>query len=206
LCKFAAVQKFLVIQTAFIGDVVLATALIEKLHAFFPDARIDFLVRKGNEALLAGHPWLNQVLVWDKKKGKLKNLWAMGGRIRREKYDKVINVQRFAATGLLTAFSGAKETIGFNKNPMSQLFNKRVPHIVGVPERADAPVNMWDLDGGGIYVEFHEVKRNQLLIEDFTDKIPGRPRLYPTAGDEEKVRPYKKGRFITVSPASVWFT
>ena len=206
MCKFAAVQKFLVIQTAFIGDVVLATALIEKLHAFFPDARIDFLVRKGNEALLAGHPWLNQVLVWDKKKGKLKNLWAMGGRIRREKYDKVINVQRFAATGLLTAFSGAKETIGFNKNPMSQLFNKRVPHIVGVPERADAPVNMWDLDGGGIYVEFHEVKRNQLLIEDFTDKIPGRPRLYPTAGDEEKVRPYKKGRFITVSPASVWFT
>ena len=47
-------QKFLVIQTAFIGDVVLATAIIEKLHQFFPDARIDFLVRKGNEALLAG--------------------------------------------------------------------------------------------------------------------------------------------------------
>ena len=45
-------QKFLVIQTAFTGDVVLATALLEKLHRFFPDAQIDFLVRKGNEGLL----------------------------------------------------------------------------------------------------------------------------------------------------------
>src|SRR5215472_6409169 len=74
---FLRVQKLLVIQTAFIGDVVLATALIEKLHACFPDAQIDFLVRKGNESLLAGHPWLHETLVWDKKQNKLKNLWAI---------------------------------------------------------------------------------------------------------------------------------
>lgn len=207
MCKFAPVQKFLVIQTAFIGDVVLATALIEKLHAFFPDARIDFLVRKDNEALLAGHPWLNQVLVWDKKKGKLKNLWAMGGRIRRTQYDKVINVQRFAATGLLTAFSGAKETIGFDKNPLSRWFSKRVPHIVSVPERAgeEMPARA-GIAVPKITAPLHEVERNQLLIRDFTGDQPAKPRLYPTAGDEEKVRPYKVGRYITVSPASVWFT
>lgn len=178
-------QKFLVIQTAFIGDVVLATALLEKLHQYYPEAEIDFLVRKGNEGLLAGHPWINEVLVWNKKEGKLKNLWKMGGRIRKRKYDKVINVQRFAATGLLTMFSGAKETIGFDKNPMSRFFSKRVEHVVG-----------------GI----HEVDRNQKLIEDFTDGAAAKPRLYPTQGDEEKVREYKKGKYITVSPASVWFT
>ncbi len=69
-------QKFLVIQTAFIGDVVLATALIEKLHAFYPDARIDFLVRKGNEALLTNHPFLHEVLIWEKREHKLRNLCA----------------------------------------------------------------------------------------------------------------------------------
>src|ERR1700748_387405 len=84
---FYPVQKFLVIQTAFIGDVVLATALIEKLHAYYPDARIDFLVRKGNEALLNGHPYLHEILIWDKRQNKLKNLWNMGRRIRRERYD-----------------------------------------------------------------------------------------------------------------------
>jgi heptosyltransferase-2 len=50
-------QKFLVIQTAFIGDAVLATALVEKLHQFYPEANIDFLVRKGNEGLFATPPF-----------------------------------------------------------------------------------------------------------------------------------------------------
>jgi len=45
-------KKFLVIQTAFIGDVVLATGILEKLHHFYPDAEIDLLVRKGNEGYL----------------------------------------------------------------------------------------------------------------------------------------------------------
>jgi len=179
------VTKFLIIQTAFIGDVVLATALIEKIHAYFPKAQIDFLVRKGNEGLLTGHPYLHEVLVWNKKENKLKNLYKMGRRIRREKYDKVINVQRFAATGLLTAFSGAKETIGFDKNPLSRFFTHRIPHVVG---------------------NKHEIARNQALIAAFTDDQPAKPRLFPAASDEERVAAYKGRPYITISPASVWFT
>ena len=52
-------QKFLIIQTAFIGDVVLATALAEKLHAFYPGVQIDFLLRKGKENLLKSHPFIH---------------------------------------------------------------------------------------------------------------------------------------------------
>lgn len=178
-------MKFLVIQTAFIGDVVLATALIEKLHAHYPDARIDFMVRKGNEALLTGHPFIHEVLVWNKREHKLQNLLNLIGRIRRTKYDTVINVQRFAATGLLTVLSGAGQRIGFDKNPLSFLFSKKIPHIVG---------------------NRHEVERNQALIAALTDNQPAKPRLYPTQADEEKVSPYKTKPYITVSPASVWFT
>ena len=65
-------NSFLIIQTAFIGDVVLATALVEKLHQHYPSATIDFLLRKGNEGLLKSHPFLREVLIWDKKKDKLK--------------------------------------------------------------------------------------------------------------------------------------
>jgi heptosyltransferase-2 len=179
------VQKFLVIQTAFIGDVVLATALLEKLHARYPAAQMDFLVRKGNEGLLTGHPYLHEVLVWNKKDHKLKNLFRMGRRIRAARYDRVINIQRFAATGLLTVFSGAKETIGFDKNPFSRWFTHRIPHVIG---------------------DKHEIDRNQALIAAFTDDKPAKPRLYPTLADETKVRSYKSNPYITVSPASVWFT
>ncbi|HWK07333.1 MAG TPA: glycosyltransferase family 9 protein [Puia sp.] len=209
-------QKFLVIQTAFIGDVVLATGIIEKLHEYYPDAQIDFLVRKGNEALLAAHPFLHEVLVWDKKQHKLSNLWNMGRRIRQARYDKVINVQRFAATGLLTAFSGAGETIGFDKNPLSRFFSKRIPHIVsysvdpgsghvtGSSELTPSPAAASVTPGHPI--PRHEIERNQELIRDFTDARPARPRLYPSPQDIDRVGEYKRTPYITVSPASVWFT
>jgi len=181
--------KFLIIQTAFIGDVVLATSLAENLHARYPDAQIDFLVRKGNEGLLAGHPFLRQVLVWNKKEHKTRNLLRMLLQIRSAHYDKVINVQRYAATGLLTALSGAGERIGFDKNPLSFLFSRRIPHAFGDGKTA-----------------IHEMERNHRLIAHLVDDPAMRPRLYPAAADEAAVLPFTGAPFITISPASVWFT
>lgn len=181
-------KKFLIIQTAFIGDVVLATPLIEKLHLFFPDAEIDFLLRKGNEKLLLGHPFLHEVLIWDKQENKQKNLFRMLGRIRQRKYDRVINVQRFFATGLLTAFSAAKETIGFDKNPLSFLFTKTIKHKVGGHQH------------------MHETARNLELLRDFTDDAVCRPKLYPSPADFISIDALAQSKFVTVSPASVWFT
>ncbi|MDQ2864150.1 MAG: glycosyltransferase family 9 protein [Bacteroidota bacterium] len=179
-------QKFLVIQTAFTGDVVLATALLEKLHNFFPDSQIDFLVRRGNEGLLTDHPFLHETLVWNKKENKNKNLLHILKKIRGEKYDKVINLQRFASTGILTAFSGAKETIGFDKNPFSFLFTKRIKH---------------DLANNR-----HEVERNNELIKHFTDESFVKPRLYPSATNLKAIENYTSQPYVCIMPASVWFT
>jgi heptosyltransferase-2 len=181
-------KKFLVIQTAFIGDVVLATGIVEKLHQYYPGAQADFLLRKGNESLLANHPYLHEVLIWEKQEKKRRNLWRMLHEIRSREYDMVINVQRFASTGFLTAFSGAQEKIGFDKNPFSFLFTKKVKHSIG-----DHP-------------GFHEIERNHELVRELTDATPAKPRLYPSAQDFEDVHHLKYRPYITVAPASVWFT
>lgn len=60
-------KQILVIQTAFIGDVILATSLLETLHLGLPGVEIDIAVRKGNETLFLEHPFLRNVLIWDKK-------------------------------------------------------------------------------------------------------------------------------------------
>lgn len=182
-------KKFLVIQTAFIGDVVLATALVEKLHAHYPDSRIDFLLRKGNESLLRNHPIIQQIYIWDKKGGKYRDLFRILKQVRSERYDHVINVQRFAATGILTALSGAGETIGFDKNPFSRFFSKRIAHRI-----SDAAHPL------------HETERNQALIHHLTNSLPAKPRLYPAAEDFEKVAPFKNRPYLCIAPASVWFT
>jgi ADP-heptose:LPS heptosyltransferase len=185
------IHQILIIQTAFIGDVVLATGILERLHQAYPHASIDFLVRKGNEGLLKQHPFLRATLVWDKKEGKWKDWWRLRGLIRGNEYDMVVNVQRFGATGLWTATSGAPIRIGYDKNPFSAFFTHRVPHIVSTE---NSPI--------------HEINRCHALIADFVQgDQPAKPRLYPSSEDELAVSPYlNAGPFITIAPASVWFT
>jgi heptosyltransferase-2 len=179
-------SKFLIIQTAFIGDVILATPLVEKIHHSFPTATIDFLLRKGNEELFKGHPFLKKVIVFDKKKGRLGELKHIIHEVRNEKYDYVINVQRFLTTGLITTLSGGKCTIGFDKNPLSCFFNIRVKHTI--KER------------------LHEIQRNLKLVENITDNLIQQPVLYTTDADNKKVLPYKSKPYVCIAPASVWFT
>lgn len=181
-------KKILVIQTAFIGDVVLATALVEKLAKYYPDAQMDFLVRQGNESLLANNPHLSEVLVWNKKEKKMRNLFSLLRRVRRNKYDTVINLQRYFSTGLLAGFSGAGKRIGFDKNPLSFLYSKKVKHVFDLTHPR------------------HEVERNNDLIKSFTDDILTRPVLYPSPADEQSVSIYKLQPFVTMTPSSVWFT
>lgn len=181
--------KILLIQTAFIGDAVLATALQEKLHAWDPAVEIHWLVRKGNEALFQDHPYIQKVWVWNKQKQKYLALFQLIRAIRKERYDRVINVQRFAATGLLTILSGAKQTIGFDKNPFSRFFSTIVKHEIAVGDHI-----------------LHETERNQQLIAAFTDPHPAKPKLYPTAAQYQKVVGYQSQPYICLAPASVWFT
>jgi heptosyltransferase-2 len=179
-------KKFLIIQTASIGDVILATPLIERIHQSFSDAQIDFLVKKGMEGLFNQHPIIHEILVWDKSNRKYRNFRSLISGVRKNNYDMVINVQRFAATGLLTVLSGAKTTVGFKKNPLSVLFTKRIDHKIGN--------------------NIHEVQRNLELFDATITSVMIRPKLYPTAADMTKTSLYKTAKYYTVSPASLWFT
>jgi len=176
-------KRFLIIQTAFIGDVILATALVEKIHAVFPDAEIHFLLKKGNEKILEGHPILKKILLFNKKE-KLKSILSLIAEIRKERYDFIINVHRHFSSGLLTILSGAKEKIGFKKNPLSFLYTKKIDHN-------------WDK---------HEIERNQKLIAHITDAIALKPKLYPSAEDWKYISDNYALPYITVSPSTLWAT
>lgn len=176
-------MKILIVQTAFIGDVVLATPLIEKLSRFFAGAQIDFLLRKGNEELLRAHPRLNQVWTWDKNDHKLTDLLRLIREIRKVRYDLVINLQRFWSMSLLTACSGARRKVGFRTNLLSLFLDRSI---------------RYRLHGA------HETERNLELISDITDNCPEKPRLYPVFS--ERVQHYIGQPFLTISPGSVWTT
>jgi heptosyltransferase-2 len=126
---------------------------------------------------------ISNLLLFDKKQ-KFSSLFKLIFKIRRVKYDLVVNVNRHFSSGLITAFSGANKKIGFNKNPFSFLFTKSFNHD-------------WNLN---------ELERNQKLIEGFTDPIPAKPKLYPSESDFSAARDISIKPYLTISPFSVWPT
>ena len=178
-------DRILVIQTAFLGDVILATPIWENIHAAYPHAQIDVLVKKGNESLLTGHPFLHQVFIFDKR-NKVKNLWNLGKTLRSQQYDLVINLQRFASSGILTLLTRGKESRGFQKNPLSFFFSKRYPHEMKP--------------------DWHEVDRNLCLISDLVTAPIRRPQLFPSKDDLNSVQIYQQVPYCCLAPTSVWFT
>ncbi len=178
-------DRILVIQTAFLGDVILATPIWENIHAAYPHAQIDVVVKKGNESLLTGHPFLHQVFIFDKRH-KVKNLWNLGKTLRSHQYDLVINLQRFASSGILTLLARGKESRGFQKNPLSFFFSKRLPHEMKP--------------------DWHEVDRNLCLISDLVAAPIRRPQLFPSKEDLNSVQIYQDVPYYCLAPTSVWFT
>lgn len=179
-------KHFLIIQTAFLGDVILCTPLISELKRIYPDALIDVVVRKGNELLLQNNPYINEIIVWNKKEGKYKSLLSTIKRIRKNEYDEIINLQRFASAGLMCMRAKSKSKIGFTKNAFGFIYSKKVPHNIG--------------DGR------HEVERNLATIAHHGAKTLVQPELYPSQQDFSFVEQWKESNYFCLAPASVWET
>jgi len=202
-------HRILVIQTAFIGDVVLATALLQNLHAAYPSATIDILVRGGAQELFTDHPYINKVHVWNKKKNKYQHLFQIIQTIRRIKYDVVINVQRYLATGIITVLSGAKKTIGFDKNPLSFLFSETVKHQFGAAAEAAgdaAEARARAVAQNSNSAALHETSRNHALLASLTTAPVAKPALYASAANFATVQKYQGAPYICMLPGSVWET
>jgi len=180
------VERILIIQTAFLGDVILATPVVSELKRLYPNVKIDFLVKKGNESLLENSPLLHSVLLFDKSKGKWKSIMRLILQFRKTKYDLVINLHRFGSSGILAGLSKGKKRYGFKKNPFSFLFTKKFEHSIG--------------DGT------HEVERNLSVIQEFGSEKLVRPELFPSIKDKAKVAAFKNDMYYCLAPASVWFT
>jgi len=156
------------------------------LHRYYPEAQLDFMLRKGNEGLLKEHPYIHQVLIWNKKEGKMRSMRQLIRKMRIEKYDLLVNLQRFGATGWMTFRSGARIKAGFDKNPFSFCYQRSFRHRIGNGK--------------------HEVNRNLELTEEWTDDHDEPPRLHISAKVMASVAHLKESAYVTMAPTSVWFT
>lgn len=194
-------KNILIIQTAFIGDTILASHFARAVKAEFPDHQIHFFLRKGNESVIQGLSSVHKVWVWEKSGGKTRNLLKLIGELRKLRFDHVFNLHRHFNSGLVSALMKSQEKIGFRQNPLSFFYTKKLDHKI--------PHHPQDNEE----VVWHEVQRNLQLLKSVRPELKiendsklYRPELPITDKNKDKVSPYVKGDYFVLAPASVWFT
>ncbi|KUK93614.1 MAG: Lipopolysaccharide heptosyltransferase II [Marinimicrobia bacterium 46_43] len=65
-------EHILIIQTAFIGDVIMSTPLIQAVCDQWPDAEVDILTRPESAILFSKHPRIRRIYTLDKSDHKSK--------------------------------------------------------------------------------------------------------------------------------------
>lgn len=122
--------NILVINLMHIGDLMLVTPVLRTLRANYPEARLTLLADKKLADLVAYNPYLDECLFIDKK-GRDNHPLAFLKfilRVRRIRFDLVINLHRNERASAIAAFSGAKRIVGYAKPGFSLFFDKVLPN------------------------------------------------------------------------------
>jgi lipopolysaccharide heptosyltransferase I len=114
--------RLLLIKLSALGDVIHALPTLEALRTAFPQAGITWLVEAAYAPLLAGHPALDRVLVAPRvrpgRPGWGRELAAalrLAGRLRRESFDLVVDLQGLLKSAFWTALARSPRKVGYDR-------------------------------------------------------------------------------------------
>ena len=121
----------LVIQTAFLGDVVLTTGLLAYLAE--RAGPVDVVTTPAAAPLLETHPAVRRTVGYDKRGADrgIGGLVRLAGRLRREAYARAYLPHRSIRSATLARLAGVPERIGFTGSPGSWTYTRRIPRPEG---------------------------------------------------------------------------
>jgi ADP-heptose:LPS heptosyltransferase len=109
-----AARKVMVLDLGFLGDTVHLLPALWMVRQAYPQAELHVTVAAHITSLMDCVPWVNRVWGYMRypRHATLKENWQMVSRLRREKFDVVINLNGSDRSSWLTFFSGAPERLG----------------------------------------------------------------------------------------------
>lgn len=184
-------KKILIIQTAFLGDVILTLPLLQVLKEKFHESEIDFLCIPATAILFKHNPLVRNTIVYDKRGGD--TLSRIVNIVKSNSYDVVISPHRSSRSSLISRFSKAKKRITFDRTSLSFLYTDKIKYDVGI----------------------HEIQRNLSLLAPLGVNQQNiiKPEIFLSSDEEVKINKLFANEniiatddLIAVAPGSVWFT
>src|SRR5688572_20487005 len=108
-------MKILLIRLRLIGDVVFTTPIPRALKRVYPDARITYLVEAAAAPVVAGNTSIDELIVISRQRGieRILHDVALARRLRRTRFDLVIDLHGGPRSSWLTFATGARQRLGY---------------------------------------------------------------------------------------------
>jgi len=180
------INKILCIKPRGIGDVVLSTIILDNLTAHFPSAKIDYLTETFVKPAIENHPDINKVITMKKSELPLKVAW----RVRKEKYNMVLDLWSNPRSAQITFLSGVKYRVGFAYRGRKYAYN--ILATSGRGEVHSAEHNLEILNA----IDVPVVSKNVVHYISEKDKSFGQKFFQNNFSTDEKV--------IGIIPAGGW--
>lgn len=193
----------LLVQLGDIGDVVLTTPTIRAVKETYPDARVSILVRKPFGSLLVADPNLHEFVEAEKFRGTLlhtlREYFLFARRLRRARYDFVIDLRTGDRGAILSFLTGAPVRVGRHEDHKPFWHDRLFTKIIRDPKTAPPPVHP------GADQSLRVVRELGIDTADST------PRLFISPADRLRASDLfaESGitlgtRMVTVNPFSRW--
>ncbi len=196
-------DRILIVRTDRIGDVVLSTPAITAARKAFPQAYIAMMVSPETQEIVKGNPYLNEIILYDKKarhKSFLKT-FSFAMRLREKKFDLALILHSTARINLMCFLAGITRRVGYARGKMDFLLTDRLEYKKRLGEKHEAEYSLDVLRRAGINAEISplvmtvkkkdEESVDRLLREAGLDKERF-VVLHPGASDVSKMWPREK--------------
>lgn len=107
-------QNILIVRLSSMGDIVLTTPLVRAVRKRFPEARIDFVIKREFAELMQTNPHLTTVYEYDKWTG-IKGLLALARQLRNNRYDLFVDIHKNFRSYLLRFLTRPAQTVTYSK-------------------------------------------------------------------------------------------
>jgi lipopolysaccharide heptosyltransferase I len=122
--------KILIVQPSRLGDIVFSLPVVTALKKKYPHAKISWLVDERCADILQGHPDIDNLIIWDRKKRNFKYYKDLAKQLRGYKFDLSIDLHGLFKSAAFVKLAGAKFKIASSSTngmrELSWLFSKEI--------------------------------------------------------------------------------
>ena len=140
-------MRILLIRLRLIGDVVFTTPAVAALRQHFPDAHISYLVEPAAEPVIRHNPHIDDVIIAERRRGWRRIVYdvRLARRLRRARFDLVIDFHGGPRSAWLTRATGASRRIGYRLPGRGWAYTQHLPWSRALVPPRHSVLNQWDL-------------------------------------------------------------